>query len=112
MNQKCYSAKSYYSHPDRKRDDEIGYEERIVLFTAENERHAIAVAEAEAKDYADKVSARYLGFVDVYILVDPGISFDGAKEIYSMTFYDAPDEESFLNNYYLIGGNYSEIEEE
>jgi hypothetical protein len=109
--QQYYSAKCYFSHPERRRGDEIGYEERITLFMAKNEVDAIAVAEDEAKKYADKVAARYLGFVDVYILVDLGITFNGAKEIYSMTFYDDPDEEGFLNNYYLIGGNHSEIGE-
>lgn len=110
MSQECYSAKSYFSFPDRFNDDapnEIGYEQRITLLKAENESVAMSVAENEAREYAAKVSACYLGFTEIFPLFDGCIDFEGIKEVYSITFYDDPNEGEFLNNYYLTGGNFS-----
>ena len=103
-----YSAKCYFSFPGRLKAEgsvEIGYEQRVVLLKAKNDDDAISQAEVEAKNYANSVHARFLDFVEVFEVRDFAADFEGVKEVYSITFYDDPDEEEFLDNYYLTGGN-------
>ncbi len=101
-----FGAKCYFSFRARHNDlGEIGYEQRIVLLKAENEDAAIVAAESEAVEYAKAHGATYLEFVEVFKMFDSEIKFSGVIEVYSITMYDDPDEESFLDNYYLTGGN-------
>lgn len=110
---KLFGAKAYFSSRATRNDDgEIGYEMRIVLLKATDTGDAIKVAESEALAYAKESSSNYLGFVEVYKMSDYNIKFDDVVEVYSLTFFDDPDEDQFLDNYYLTGGNTSDWKSE
>ena len=80
-----YGARSIYEVVGRG-SEENGtrlFEERIVLVKASSFDSAIAEAEQEALAYAHKTSGFiYLGYVDVYKLVDEVIS--NKTEVYSL----------------------------
>lgn len=101
-----YSAKCYFCFTQQFNEKgEVGYEQRIVLLDAKNEDEAIDLAENEAARYAKKHKAVFLDFIEVFKLFENNIDLDMISEVYSLTMYDHPDQEEFLNNYYLTGGN-------
>ncbi|MEM7601226.1 MAG: hypothetical protein AAF357_07380, partial [Verrucomicrobiota bacterium] len=108
------SGKTYFSHKSQHGEcNEIGYELRIVILNTQSNREAFDLIEAEALEYAKSVGAKFLNFLEVY---ETDLSFinlptDAIFEIYSMTFYDSPDEDEVMSNYYLTGGNFSFIDE-
>ncbi len=100
--QPWYGAKCVFRHNDRKDDDNNMYEERIVLFKAENIDEAIIRAENEAKQYVNELSnCEYLGFVDVFNLFDETVE-DGT-EVYSLMRQSKLDKEKYLDNFYDTG---------
>jgi hypothetical protein len=104
--QVLFSAKSYYAFPGIKNNSgEQGYEQRIVVLFAKDEDEALRFSEQEAMIYAKQVGGKFLGFIEVYKMFSPIIDPQGITEVYSLTMYDAQDEQEFLDNYYLTGGN-------
>jgi hypothetical protein len=59
----------------------VTYEERITLWRASDFDHAIALAEAEAREYAADLGHEYSGLAQAYALYDdprhPGTPPDG-----------------------------------
>lgn len=51
-------------------DDTTAFEERVTLWRGANFDDAIALAEAEAEQYAGLVGSRYLGLAQAYHLAD------------------------------------------
>jgi hypothetical protein len=62
-------------------DDSQVYEERITLWQADDFDHAIALAEADAAEYATAVDAEFLGFSQCYELFD---AVGNGAEVYSL----------------------------
>ena len=76
------------------------YEERVTLWRAESFEAAIEQAEAEAHDYAEVLSLRYLGLAQAYKLADlPG---DGA-EVFSLCRESELGERAYLDAFFDTG---------
>jgi hypothetical protein len=75
------------------------YEERVVVLLATNREEAIAKAEAEADRYAARwADAKYLGYVVVYDMTEPGIQ-DGT-EVFSLMRQTDLSSQAFLDRYH------------
>ena len=78
------------------------YEERIVVFKADNFEEAIALGEAEAREYAgEDGTIHYTGFISAYHLFE--LELASGAEVYSLmrTSNLAPD--AFLDRYHDDG---------
>lgn len=76
------------------------YEERVTLWRADNFEEAIALAEAEAAEYAEMVDFRYLGLAQAYHLDD---EVGHGAEVYSlMRSSDLPPED-YLDAFFDTG---------
>jgi hypothetical protein len=55
------------------------YEERVTIWRVDGFEVAIALAEAEAEEYAETVSSRYLGLAQAYVMKgEPPLDLDRA----------------------------------
>lgn len=78
------------------------YEERIVLFRANSFEEAIALGEAEARQYAERDSTLYYtGFIDAYHLFER--EFASGSEVYSLMRQSNRATEEFIDHYYNDG---------
>jgi hypothetical protein len=84
-----------------------GYEERVTLWEAASEDQAIALAEAEAADYATKVDGRSLGLFQSYRLADPA---GQGREVFSLIRSSdlAPDE--YFDAFFDTGDDRQRVE--
>lgn len=83
--------------------DASAYEERVTIWDASSEDEAIALAEAEAEEYADDVSARYLGLAQSYRMYDhPGVG----AEIFSLIRSSNLAENDYLATFFTTGGEH------
>jgi hypothetical protein len=98
-----YSVKCIFRHDDLSRnEDEVVYEERIIVLKARNLDEAIALGEAEAKAYASgDGTTRFTGFVSAFHLFVTELA-EGA-EIYSLMRRSSLDIDPFLDHYYDDG---------
>jgi len=98
-----YSVKCIFRHEDiSQNEDEVVYEERIIVLKANNLDHAIALGEAEATTYAgDDGAIRYTGLINAFHMFVPELA-EGA-EVYSVMRRSTLDTGPFLNHYYDDG---------
>ena len=97
-----YGAKTLYLHNDlTERHGKPSYEERVVLFWAEDFTQAIDLAETEANEYIDGLCATYLGFVNIFhsFMEEPG----SGTEVYSIIRNIEMDQEEYINHFYDDG---------
>lgn len=81
-------------------DETMTYEERVTLWRASGFDTAIALAEHEARDYADDVQAVYLGLAQAYRLADaPG----HGSEVFSLLRDSDLDTEDYLDAFFDTG---------
>jgi hypothetical protein len=81
-------------------DDAMTYEERVTLWRASGFDTAIALAEQEARDYADDVEALYLGLAQAYRLAEaPG----HGSEVFSLMRDSDLDTEDYLDAFFDTG---------
>ena len=101
--QPWYSVKCVFQHDNlAQREGEVMYEERIVVFKADNFEEAIALGEAEAREYAgEDGTIHYTGFISAYHLFE--LELASGAEVYSLmrTSNLAPD--AFLDRYHDDG---------
>jgi hypothetical protein len=71
-----FSVRCVFQHGDT-----AAYEERITLWRSANFDEAIALAEAEAGEYAELVGSRYLGLAQAYHLAD---DVEHGAEVFSL----------------------------
>jgi hypothetical protein len=83
-------------------DEEFVYEERVVLFEAENFDEAVDIAESEAMCYAEEECGEYLGFVNVYSLFSDDI-FE-ITEVYSSMRRSGLNKDDYIDKFYDTGG--------
>ena len=82
-------------------DPESTYEERITLWRDRDMEQAIALAEAEARDYAAAVDAEYAGMAQGYQLeAEPG---HGA-EVFSLMRDSDLDADAYLDTFFDTDG--------
>jgi hypothetical protein len=105
-----FSAKGLFRHGSlSKRSGKQVYEERIVLFRAGDFHEAIALADAEARQYAaDLEAAEYLGYVDVYELEPDSLGHEA--EVYSLMRSTELNPEEFITRYHADGTQRSQRE--
>jgi len=76
------------------------YEERVTIWLADGFDAAIALAEAEAEQYAETVNGRYLGLAQAYVMEgEPG---HGA-EVYSLMRDSDLPPQSYLGRFFDSG---------
>jgi hypothetical protein len=84
----------------RNAEKRTSYEERITLWRAESFEIAIERAESEAREYAELVNLRYLGFAQANRFAEePG---DGV-EVFSLYRDSDLDSEDYLNTFFDTG---------
>jgi hypothetical protein len=76
------------------------YEERITLWRAANFEEAVALAEAEAADYAETLGYRYLGLAQAYQLAD---DIGHGAEVYSLIRDSHLGAEEYLTGFFDTG---------
>ena len=79
---------------------EIDYEERITLWRAANLDDAIALAEADAEEYADTLESEYLGLAQAYHLAEKP---KHGAEVFSLIRRSVLDPESYLTAFFDTG---------
>ena len=99
-----YGAKSI-TRFDRFKDEygNPAFEERVVLLYAENQNHALELAEQEAILYAKRNDGIHLDWVAVYEARDSTISFEGTQEVYSVMRCDDSSDEDYLSYFHDTG---------
>ena len=99
-----YGAKTVFKHTRMIGENACCvFEERVVVFLANDFDHAITKAETEAAKYCSNLddSAMYLGFVDVYNLAEENIN-DGV-EVYSLMRESNLSDKDYLDSFYDTG---------
>ena len=76
------------------------YEERVMLWRAEGSDNAIALAEAEAREYSSALGARYLGLAQSYELGDEP---SHGAEVFSLMRDSSLDGETYLSQFFDTG---------
>ena len=98
-----YAAKCIFKHhPDSTNALKALYEERVVLFQAQNFDDAVNQAEAEAAEYcADSGRCAYVGYVDIYHLPEDHVGH--RVEVYSLMRESSLSADEYLNRFYDTG---------
>ena len=78
------------------------YEERVTLWHAKDFDEAIALAEAEAAEYAENIEVEYLGLAQAYFLPDsdPPTS---STEVFSLVRESELAPTDYLNRFFETG---------
>jgi len=79
------------------------YEERITLWRADSTEEAIALAEAEAEEYADMLGHQYLGLAQSYNLAD---EVGQGAEVYSLLRSSDLPPEDYLDAFFDTGSEH------
>lgn len=96
-----YSVRSHYVSPARSGKRWMKtYEERIVLFEADNAADAIRQAEIEAAEYVEDIDAEVLPFFQSFMLFD---EIGQGAEIYSMMRDSRRRPDNYLDRYFDTG---------
>jgi hypothetical protein len=86
--------------PNDLKAGEIDYEERITLWRAANLDDAIALAEADAEEYADTLESEYVGLAQAYHLAETP---NHGAEVFSLIRRSVLDPESYLTAFFDTG---------
>ena len=85
------------------------YEERITLWRATTFEEAIALAEAEAGDYAELVGDRYLGLAQAYHVAD---EIGHGAEVYSLIRDSQLPSDAYLTTFFNTGWEHQGVYDE
>jgi hypothetical protein len=97
-----YSVRCIFHHPKRnKKKGEYLYEERILLWRANDLDQAIELAEEEAKQYEKDANCVYIGLSQGYhtFLEIP----ESGSEVYSLMREDESSPDDYLDFYFDTG---------
>lgn len=102
---RCVFRSAWLEHADQLPPDEHLYEERITLWQATSTEEALALAEAEAIDYADD-DDEYLELAQAYKLLDsPG---QGA-EVFSLMRSSSLEADEYLDAHFDTGTERAQV---
>ena len=79
------------------------YEERITIWQGASADDAIALAEAEAREYVNDTAWRYLGFAQSYAMFDQPVA---GAEIFSLIRSSDLAEEDYLDAFFDTGAEH------
>ena len=96
-----FSIRCLFRWSNRSGSNQITYEERITLWTAESDDDAIAMAEAEAKAYAVANDVKYLDLCQCYAMFDE-VAASGI-EVFSLLRDSSLEPEEYLRQYFDNG---------
>lgn len=97
-----YSAKCIFRHQIPGTDPALNvYEERVIILLAHDFQSAIAVAEAEAREYIAESNTEYLGYVSIYSLSTMNIG--DKSEVYSLLRSSSLGSGEYLDTFYDTG---------
>ena len=82
------------------------YEERITLWRAPDLDEALALAEADAHEYADRAGIEYLGLAQGYATGEKQLS--PGSEVFSLLRDSALAPEEYLNRHFSTGGEHQD----
>lgn len=82
---------------------EAAYEERITLWQAASEEAAIALAEAEAEEYAGIVECEYTGLAQSYLCEDAPAQ---GVEVFSLIRRSRLEPDDYLDRHFDTGGEF------
>lgn len=95
-----YAVRSFYRFDPRDDEGDGIFEERVVIFQAEDIDAVMAMAEQEADEYADTVGAESLDRFQSFVLADePG---QGA-EVFSLMRDSDLDPSAYLDRFFDTG---------
>jgi hypothetical protein len=87
-------------------DKEV-YEERITVWEADSFVQALARGEADALEYADQISGKYLGLAQAFMMPD-GCA-DG-NEVFSLIRQSRLKPEAYVDHFFDTGGELQRAE--
>lgn len=93
-----FSVRCVFQHGDT-----AAYEERITLWRSANFDEAIALAEAEAGEYAELVGSRYLGLAQAYHLAD---DVEHGAEVFSLIRSSNLPPDEYLTAFFDTGAEH------
>ena len=86
-------------------DGNAVFEERVTLWRSESFEQAVALAEAEAQQYAQHVEGQYLGLAQAFHLAS-GPDLEQGVEAFSLIRASVLDPDAYLNRYFDTGDEY------
>lgn len=101
------ASPNWYSVRCHFRIDEGSYEERITVWQAADFDEATALAEAEARRYAESIGGHYLKSCDCFRLTSWPVSAEPGFELYSLVRACDLDPETYLDTFFSTGGERS-----
>lgn len=81
------------------------FEERVTLWRSKSFEQAVALAEAEAQQYAEEVEGQYLGFAQAFHLPS-GPDLEQGVEAFSLIRASDLDPDAYLDRYVDTGDEY------
>lgn len=85
---------------------EYGYEERVVLFQAENLEEALEKGERDAVEYAENLEKDDLGLYQAYWIPDAEIG--EGSEVFSLVRASRLGPDRYINRYFSTGREYQQ----
>ena len=83
-------------------DGSSAYEERVTLWRSDSFEGAVALAEAEAQQYAQDVDGQYLGLAQAFHLAS-GPDLEQGVEVFSLIRESDLDPDTYLDRYFDTG---------
>jgi hypothetical protein len=86
--------------PKDLRNGEFSYEERITLWHTSSHDHAIALAEADAREYAETLEEEYAGIAQSYELPEPP---GHGEEVFSLIRLSGLGPDDYITRFFDTG---------
>lgn len=103
-----HAVRTFYRWP-RGSDGLQAYEERVVLFDAQSTKDAIAMAEAEAAEYAEQMTLEVVGPVQAFQMYDTPAS---GSEVFSLLRTSDLDPDRYVSRFFDTGSERQEVIED
>lgn len=102
-----YAVRCIFASPENKPwgphdlpEGEIDYEERITLWQSATAEEAIALAEADAAEYAEILECEYTGLAQSYWLPEPP---GHGQEVFSLIRRSALEQDDYVDQLFSTG---------
>ena len=102
---RCVFRSAWLENADHLPPDEHLYEERITLWQATSTEEALALAEAEAIDYADE-DDEYLELAQAYKLIDDPVQ---GAEVFSLMRSSKLEADEYLDAHFDTGTERAQV---
>ena len=97
-----YGVRCLFEHPDEDpASGEHWYEERVTLWRAASMEEALALADAEAQEYAEDNECEDTGLVQAFHIAGPGVG--NGVEVFSLIRGSRLESDDYLDTFFDTG---------